>query len=167
MDLSIVIDVMVDNNIDVTKYWTLLIRKDSASERVHEFTVRDFNFLDTRTSFAHSLEDYTVAFVGYTGESCSLYYQQRGNKKEKIETTQDLGFGDGVPRKRVSDLVGQTNINAASQEQFTIIVEGDNRTSIELRLEDTRPFEITDAIRDQNIDIDLNKLEKSQTSRID
>ena len=157
---------MVDDNVDVMKYWTLLVRKNSVDDDIHNFEIRDFSFIDTKTSFAHSLEKYTIAFVGYTGVNCDLQYEKRGLREERIDPNNDLRYGDGVPRLRVSQLVGQKNISAASSEHFRIRVEGDLRTSIELRLEDTRPFEVTDAIRDQNIDVDIQKLKNAQKSEI-
>lgn len=156
----------MDEKIDTTKYWTLLIRDEGGTGDEHKFKVRVINLLDSNTLIAQSLEEYTVSFTGYTGNSCDLYIERRGNKRDRIDPTNDLGFGDGVPRVRASDLVGKKNISAGGDEYFTITVEGDNRTPINLRVEDTKPFDIKKGIRTNNLDINVDSLDSAQSSQI-
>lgn len=157
----------MEDKIDSTNYWTLLLRNEGGKGDEYNFKVRVINLLDSKTLIAQNLEDYTISFTGYTGNDCDLYIDKRGNMKQRIDPSKDLGFGDGVPRVRVSELVGQKNISAGSDEHFTIIVEGNMRTSINLRVEDTKPFDIRKGIRTNNLDIEVGKLESAQSSRIE
>lgn len=156
----------MDEKIDAAKYWTLLLRNEGGKGDGHRFKVRVINLLDSGMSIAQNLEKYTVSFTGYTSNNCELYIKKKGNRMDKIDSTNDLGFGDGVPRVRVSELVGKKNISAGGDENFTIAVEGNNRTTIDLRVEDTRPFDIRRGIKTNNLDLDIDSLERAQTSEI-
>ena len=158
---------LMEEKIDSTKYWTLLLRNEGGKGDEYNFKVRVINLLDSNTLLAQSLEDYTISFTGYTGNNCDLYVERRGNKREIVDPSNDLGFGDGVPRVRVSDLVGKKNISAGSDEHFTITAEGTIRTSVNLRVEDTKPFDIRRGIRTNNLDIEVGKLDNAQTSKIE